>query len=500
MASVTVPASFFRSELRVYADWREAFARELLQNSLDAGASRIEATFSTVEGHGRVTFTDNGCGMSRQVLEEVFFALGRTTKESSEAIGGFGRARIVICFAQHRYRIRTGHLLVEGQGGEYTVSEVADDQPGCEFVVDLLDPDTERVEQAFMQLLATCDLPARVTLDGHNAPRTRTPTRASKVLRDAAQRPWAKVYVVNGLGEMTMRVHGLTMFSRWLPGSEDVIVELTSSRSREVLSASRDRLHDTFAEQIDRFVADLSFNRRRALAQEDAPLDVRVGGGGFLRTDAATEPHHHIGDTATTRVPGGTPITIHPANTAAVTHMAALPPVAHPDAGNEEPRATAELGFDVYLLADARTTRVRRLARSWDPSFWGPRTGRRRRALLLVWKEAVALALEVLVRSHPEVGSVTWTVGWTFGTARAVHRDLGEGHVLALNPVDEDDTTRYRVSRRADRHRLLAVAVHEVAHVAFDGHDETYAQLLTELFGELDVAAADRALRLAARE
>ena len=150
-------------------------------------------------------------------------------------------------------------------------------------------------------------------------------------------------------------------------------------------------------------------------------------------------------------------------------------------------------------MADARTARVRKLARAWDPSFWDERTGRRRRALLLAWKAAVSTALDLLVARHPELGEVLWTVGWTFDTeVKAVHRSAGKGHVLALNPVDEAGTMRYQISRRADRQRMLAIALHEVAHVGVENHDERFASLLTALFGELDPVEADRCMRDAA--
>src|SRR5690606_26097931 len=88
-----------------------------------------------------VRFRDYGTGMSRRVLEEVFFALGETTKNGTDSIGGFGRARIITCFAQRAYRIRTRNLLVHGNAGEYRVEEVTDPVEGTEFVIDTIDDD-----------------------------------------------------------------------------------------------------------------------------------------------------------------------------------------------------------------------------------------------------------------------------------------------------------------------------------------------------------------------
>jgi hypothetical protein len=71
-------------------------------------------TFEDVDGHGRVRFADDGTGMTRRTLEEVFFALGRTTKDGEDSIGGFGRARIILCFAPGR--VHHPHRPAAGAG------------------------------------------------------------------------------------------------------------------------------------------------------------------------------------------------------------------------------------------------------------------------------------------------------------------------------------------------------------------------------------------------
>lgn len=509
MAQVTVPADFFRNELRIYSDWRTSFARELLQNATDARPSKIEIAFEDRDGHGRVTFRDDGDGMSRAVLEDVFFALGRTTKEGTDSIGGFGRARIIICFAQVRYTISTGNLRVEGHGGEYTISEVDDFVKGCEFTVDLIDETFEQVARAFRQLLRTCSIRVPVTIDGEPAPTREMPSRATRVLRDTNGLPWGRAYVSNGYGMMNVRVHGLTMFDRWLSTSDHVILELEPGRSRELLSASRDRLLDEYATQVDKFVADLAGNRRAALRPEVTPLDVHVGGGGFLVSDADSQPgsdgRDHDDDateggatrTAALSDAGTGLVRATPANDAAFENMlASLAAGAGQLDFDVEVPDRSPLGFDVFMLADRSDARVRKLAKVWDPTGWDERTGRRRRALLFAWKAAVGYALDTLVKERPHLGRVVWTVGWTFDSdVRAVHKSVSQGHVLALNPVTDTGTSRYQVSQRASRQQLLAIAAHEVSHIVSSGHDETFASVLTDLFAAMDPALADRLIR-----
>lgn len=129
---LTVPKEFFVEERNKFYDaWVEAFPREFFQNSVDAGAKTIRVRIDEAKGKGsfgrdphrssvtRFVFEDDGHGMSHQVLENVFFTLGASTKrDENSSVGGFGRARIMQAFSQDRYSIRTRDRYVEGDGPE----------------------------------------------------------------------------------------------------------------------------------------------------------------------------------------------------------------------------------------------------------------------------------------------------------------------------------------------------------------------------------------------
>lgn len=80
-------------------DVLQVATRELLQNSFDAvkkvSNPSIDVTF---DGYKRkLTFKDNGCGMSPQTVKDVFFTVGGTLKEGldeTERSGGFGIAKV----------------------------------------------------------------------------------------------------------------------------------------------------------------------------------------------------------------------------------------------------------------------------------------------------------------------------------------------------------------------------------------------------------------------
>lgn len=116
-----------------HSDWTFGFWRELFQNEVDAGAKNISITVAEADGKGsfgrdatsdrvlRVTFSGDGKGMDEKVIRDVFLRPGESTKRGTNAQGGFGTARIMLCFSQVRYGIRTQDLVVEGDGSEYTV-------------------------------------------------------------------------------------------------------------------------------------------------------------------------------------------------------------------------------------------------------------------------------------------------------------------------------------------------------------------------------------------
>jgi DNA topoisomerase VI subunit B len=114
--TVQVPQEFFIKERdQSYSDWKEAFFRELFTNSVDAGATKIIVNISDTQedkAYRVIEFLDNGSGMDSHVLENVYFHLGRSSRDNS-SVGGFGRARILTNFSAAKYEIYTQNWKVE---------------------------------------------------------------------------------------------------------------------------------------------------------------------------------------------------------------------------------------------------------------------------------------------------------------------------------------------------------------------------------------------------
>lgn len=113
-----------------------AFYRELVQNSIDAGASAIAISLSFSPDPGaasdadpvglvEIAVRDDGCGMGRAVLEEQLTVLFRSGKEGQEGkIGKFGVGFVsVLAVAPEVVVVRTS----EGKGEQWTL-ELASDQ------------------------------------------------------------------------------------------------------------------------------------------------------------------------------------------------------------------------------------------------------------------------------------------------------------------------------------------------------------------------------------
>ena len=115
---------FYEKRVADYGDWEVAFWREVIQNSRDSGATRVDLecvpgvyrdpdTGDSVECM-RVSVDDNGKGMDYDTLMSAFFRRGGTLK-SEGSVGGFGDAKNLILTPWLGYEVRTQNVLVKGQ-------------------------------------------------------------------------------------------------------------------------------------------------------------------------------------------------------------------------------------------------------------------------------------------------------------------------------------------------------------------------------------------------
>lgn len=170
--TIGIGADFFSTALRTYGDyWPEAWWREVVQNSVDAGAHQIDCAVETLpDGNVRASITDNGGGMSREVLLDKFLVLGGTTKRATGgSTGGFGKAKELIILPFVKWEIHSRDTLVYSTRSviDYEV-EPAQYLSGTRVSV-VMPPDQCTTAVHCRKYLARCYLPrVRFTVDGES--------------------------------------------------------------------------------------------------------------------------------------------------------------------------------------------------------------------------------------------------------------------------------------------------------------------------------------------
>jgi hypothetical protein len=131
-----LPPEFFSKVLSDYRDWKYAWVREVLQNSIDANSSEIDFKVEIISDLlVSVTIKDNGSGMNRDVLENGFMSLGGSVKENADSVGGFGVASMMIAQSHDSYTIRSHDYVCTGSKGVYQITDSDTFTKGCEITV-----------------------------------------------------------------------------------------------------------------------------------------------------------------------------------------------------------------------------------------------------------------------------------------------------------------------------------------------------------------------------
>ena len=202
MTQMTVDDLVFANTLNMYADWREAWWREAIQNAVDAGSTTIRLgvrcldrdrqqvdlygymdSRRTAEQAERIHFVevsceDDGCGMDQDVLVDKFLAIGASGKgsERSTAVGGFGEAKKLLVGLWSEWYLRTGqgddrpsYECVAGHGLRFTPRR---GRPLRGTILKALMRNGEHTDERHaLQFLRKCSIPGiTITINGEPAP------------------------------------------------------------------------------------------------------------------------------------------------------------------------------------------------------------------------------------------------------------------------------------------------------------------------------------------
>jgi hypothetical protein len=465
------------NDLRIYRDWQSAWWRENIQNSVDAGSSRIDISIIPTDDESSMCIvSDNGCGMSRETLEDTYFVLGETTKGSANDIGGFGKARILTCFAQNGYNLTTGNLYVWGCGATYEIEEVTTlnkhSHSGVHLAVDVIS-NADVMRRKLVDYLTMCQLPCDVYIDGD---KWQNWTGRNRFARDLS---FGKLYTNKSADpRLLVRVNGTLMYSRYTSAPAQVVLEIQQDISRNVLQATRDGMNSEFQEELDAFLVELAIDKRSALRPKKNKSTAYKGTGTFR--SRRKSKNTDIDDIAKWSTSGQ-----------GLGFTDGVPPL---------PTDNYRYGglnlFDVIIEDDTDNPAVRKVIEQYDPNNWDLdkdsvrsningeyRRGIRRLKLLLVWKAACDKVIEILQDTHYDAPSdISWCVGWLFSdTGIGANKIDGGISYLLLNPCDKDGRMRFSLSDKADLCKIISTAVHEVTHILHEYHDESFANLQSQL-------------------
>lgn len=468
--TVSLSPDFFANEVSAYSDWETAFWRELFQNSVDVGAREVEVSVGDVDGLCKIEFVDDGPGMPIEVLRGVYFCLGATTKGVG-SIGGFGRARIVTCFAHESYAIESCNYRVDGAGAGFRVIEGGIGRRGCMVAVNTRHAGAAQMLDKLRQYLGTCQLGLKVVVNGVQH------TDWTYRYRVAGKVSFGAVHVNRSHhdNQVLVRVNGVTMFTRHTPLDARVILELEPGRSRSVLTSNRDGLVRAFQNEFDglmeKFAADCSGGLREQHAPERTVFGspskrLRRVGASFDETQVVEDvpvlgPAKSAGWNFSVGV-----------GTASACGDGCAAVFGEPD--------VAPIDYVVYV--DSSSKRLRSAARKFTPDVI---RGTRKERLLHGWSKACEVAVLALMELR-SMDFVDFSTGFAFtDDALAIHMEESGEHSLLLRPVDESGKVIYSPGSAETVNAFLALAAHEVAHVVETYHNEYYAGVLTELFGKV---------------
>lgn len=341
-SQIVTPKSFYVQERdRLYSSPQQAFWRELGQNAIDAGAKNIHITIGHARGKGafgrealrdeviRITFVDDGHGMTADVIDNVYFRPGESTKRGLDAIGGFGRARLLTNFGQLRHRLWTLDSFVDGDGPEYIhrpfadmskvfwnradelqaefdlsgdeallprISELRHDGEfaglladtgrvkGCAIEVDMdpleygpdsyKNPTLDSLMKHLTEYLSMSQLPAKVFINGEQftGQLLRGPARRqlTATLGDGSVRTIGTLHTNRSekaahKRRLIVRVNGATMFDIRIRGDIQVVLELDPAHARDVMTANRDGFREPYDEVLEELKSELAVDTKSAL-------------------------------------------------------------------------------------------------------------------------------------------------------------------------------------------------------------------------------------------
>lgn len=505
-AAVVVPHEAFTSiPEEEYGDttWQQMWWREVIQNSVDAGATRIHCRIEEQEdGTWLASCQDNGHGMSAQDIVDRFFRLKASKKFGETTIGGFGEAKKFIALAWIGFRVRSLDAQVQGSGADWPNLVVEDELEHLDgTLVEVVMPaDKHTTEMAARDFIAKCTLPnISFTVNGESV---RADLKVGEYKREL---PYGTKLYYNKSGRINaalVRANGLYMFSKDLPSDfkGTIAIELFPKRNefptpKDLFTATRmDFRWNELGESVRDFLQKARSDVREALRDPEALTRQPYPGTGLfssedpvnqarLRDKMGPLPRRQPGkdtelrmteeqqgeflnelrsqyESSTERSGGDVAdaIGILDPATAAILASIGFKGESHVDAAVEQ----MVWKPDFFIMNDETMRKGFRIDKRFEPATMTSSV----LALAKCWAELVRLVFVVAgVRTR-------WGVGFVFSKeALGMWQAMPDGKkYVCLNPFDLDSGKLLSIRDDKNLSHIFAVAIHECAH-HIDGYD-----------------------------
>jgi len=483
MGQIQISNEFFKKERNAYSSWQDCFFRELIQNSVDAGAKNIDISLKRgEEGHTLVKFTDDGCGFNSDVRDNVFFFLGKTNKGEG-SIGGFGKARIVVCFSQHSYEIISQDWRCTGSGSSFETYPNSYTK-GCSVIVDVDTTGSMReMEYYLYNYLMTTQMNCNISIESDvSNVEERNFTNWCHKRRLAKRLSFGNVYVNkngNYKGYLIVRVSGVTMFKRYISSSNvQVILEIDPDCSRKILLSNRDMLHQKYQDELDMFIQRLAVDTQSALRNTHKRFYFLQGNPKITRRKRKREKEKVKilnTDIVFSFIPGQSSTRL-----------------VSPDAKDTIEAGVRELRTEydrhiiddiipsAVVLSETENPKVRKVVPRYNPVNWENGGGSRKK-LLKQWTTICNYVVEEYL-DMSELEEISWRPGFVFSDdAGAMYIKNQDVACFMLNPVDKNGKIAFGLRNKKSWKTMIIRACHEVAHYVEEYHNERFVSVSENL-------------------
>lgn len=437
---IVLPTDHFKKRIQhQYADIPLAIAREVIQNSQDAGASQV--TFSVKPNSFQAT--DDGHGMDLDEFRRFYLTLGGTKKQTG-SIGGFGAAKELLSFAWGEWFCKGQGFAVNGRGASTPESEIGKGMLRG-FRVGARDPDLDgyAVGKALIRLvgLSNLDLDVYRIVD-HSKPNEIEQGRTLRSNQVVREFDFGTLYVhksePNGFeqtGQLYIRTKGLYTASEYIGGDYVYYLELTAASSK-VLTENRDGLRQHVKQTVQKELQALTRNPREVEKRANPTLTIY---GDYCPTTSTYNSEVGTFDVADI----------------------------------EE----ANLWRKPFAVANETGGKIRMTTGTGNPR---PKFTR----FLEIWGRTLNMVADLAGLERP-------VPGLYFGDgAVAMHTALGEEYHVVVGDPDLVDTDAFEV---------LETAIHELAHYKRGSHSQEYESARMEIaraVGSASVAIMDTIRRM----